>query len=393
MLLDMISLKSTNLRMVARLPVLIQTPVGTVDFKFNPAPISTEADRAIGLCEFIIWHPDENNKHPNERDVVKFWQWCEIDDFEQSGLVCFVRKNDLKKFYKITIALRRESNKKIKPPILSKKTLVEIYDNSVGFLLKSRSSRKIYDEFNIPFKRGVLLCGKPGCGKTLTCKWLKYLCQKHNFGCKIVTMPQYDRARTNDQIANLFTMPKNKPGIIFFDDMDVMVKDRNTSSNFELQTFLSQLDGIIPNEGVVYIFTTNYVQELDPAFVRPGRIDLFLTFKPPTESLRREFVEKTFHPNLIKIVDIDDFIKRTDEFSFAELEEVRKLLSMDFIKNGVISLEDTFSVFNGHRKEFQERAAIGFNQKIEEEEEEEELSSSRDLEEIMRQVLDDEIFS
>ena len=71
-------------------------------------------------------------------------------------------------------------------------------------------------------------------------------------------------------MSDLFSV--NRRGIIFFDDMDVALRDRNTVRETDDQAvFLSALDGIEVNEGVVYVFTTNCSLDLiDPAFKRPG---------------------------------------------------------------------------------------------------------------------------
>ena len=97
-------------------------------------------------------------------------------------------------------------------------------------------------------------------------------------------------ARASDNIEDLFSVDRR--GIVFFDDMDIALRDRETVHETEDQAvFLSALDGITVNEGVVFVFTTNCSLNLiDRAFKRPGRIDLVLHFENPTPELRRELV-------------------------------------------------------------------------------------------------------
>ena len=197
---------------------------------------------------------------------------------------------------------------------------------------------------------------------TLTCKWLRQLCQKHRLEYKIVTMEMYNQALQHGQVRDLFRLEGR--GLIFFDDMDHAVKSR-TSGNTQIHNFLTALDGIEPSEGVVFVFTTNYMSELDEAFVRPGRVDVFMPFKKPDENLRRRFIEELFDEELKKCIDTDDFVKRTSDWTFAELEEIRKLLCLDLIDEKKIDVDKTFDIYKKHRTDFEERAKLGFGQQLE----------------------------
>lgn len=199
------------------------------------------------------------------------------------------------------------------------------------------------------------------CGKTLSCRWLRQLCEQSNLAFRVVSMEDYRDAAHHGRTRALFKLKGRRSGLIFFDDMDVMVQDRKKSSNLDLSTFLSELDGLDPAEGVVYVFTTNYIKELDEAFVRPGRIDLWLPFNLPSSNLRRKFIEQRFNTELKTNMDIDDILKRTKEYSFAELEEIRKLFCMDLIDGKSLDVDRTFKIFDKHRKDFEDRATMGFN--------------------------------
>jgi len=173
-------------------------------------------------------------------------------------------------------------------------------------------------------------------------------------------MEDYKDACQRGRVRALFKL-RGQSGIIFFDDMDVMVKDRKKGGGgTELSTFLSELDGIDPAEGVVYVFTTNYIDELDEAFVRPGRIDLWLPFQLPSAKLREKFISQCFDEDLKEHIKISDISKRTKDYSFAELEEIRKLFCMDLIDKKPINVNRTFKTFDKHRKDFQDRAIMGF---------------------------------
>jgi len=207
------------------------------------------------------------------------------------------------------------------------------------------------------------------CGKTLTCKWLRGLCEANNFAYRIVSMEDYREAMSRGRVRNLFRLQGRKSGIIFFDDMDVMVEDRKKGNN-HLSTFLAELDGLEEVEGVVYVFTTNYMKELDEAFVRPGRIDLWLPFKIPTTKLRKKFVTQQFDKEILDVIDSKGIVENTKDYSFAELEEIRKLFCMDIISGKEIDIDKTFGIYNKHRKDFEERAIMGFGSLNEEDDDE-----------------------
>jgi ATP-dependent 26S proteasome regulatory subunit len=126
-------------------------------------------------------------------------------------------------------------------------------------------------------------------------------------------------------VQDLFAV--NKRGIVFFDDMDIALRDRNTVRETDDQAvFLSALDGIEVNEGVAYVFTTNCpLQLIDPAFKRPGRIDLVMHFEVPDAVLRRELFDR-WHSDIHNGIDIDIAVKETSGLSFAEIEEIKNLL-------------------------------------------------------------------
>lgn len=314
-----------------------------------------------GLREFRLFDPDQSDLPRSKRKAVRFWHWNgELDD-HPLGFSIFVERKNLFCLRKFARKIDRNTTSTVVPPILPKGMLTEIYKNTIGFLSSGKSEKDLYQEYDIPYKRGVLLSGKPGCGKTMTCKWLRNLAIDNDLFYRVVTLEEYEHVRSHGSVKSLFHAPRNRPGIIFFDDLDVMVKDRKTG-NLEIMPFLTNMDGIYPTEGVVFVFTTNVMEELDEAFVRPGRIDLWLPFAPPGDKLRKQFVEERFHKNILDEVDITDIVSRTNDYTFAEIEEVRKLFAMDIISGKDVSTERTFKTFDRHRDEFQERVKMGFNQ-------------------------------
>ena len=308
----------------------------------------------VGLGEFELRLKNKS---------IHFWVWNGAQDYYIFGgsSIYFVRKEDV---LALTFHIKRAQrlNKPVADiPILPSEMIQEIYKNSVGFLLKGRDMQDQYKKYRIPYKRGVLFSGRPGCGKTMTCRWLRELCEQNNLAYRVITRVDYHEASRRERVRALFKLRGKRRGIIFFDDMDVMVKDRKKGGGgAELSTFLSELDGIDPAEGVVYVFTTNYIDELDEAFVRPGRIDLWLPFQLPSAKLRQKFIDQRFNEEIKGHIDPEDVLSRTKDYSFAELEEIRKLFCMDLIDEKKIDVDKTFKIFDKHRKDFEERAIMGF---------------------------------
>ena len=368
-----------NIKWTKRIPVKCEIPESCAPKKGSPhllfqldrAPQDTDSGRGVnlGLTEGEITTPYSYKDQKPKK--IKFWRFYGMRDYYPAGnWVFIVQKKDFFDFAKSLLRLQKK-NKKIETPILSNTLLTEIYDNTIGFLARDKS---IYNKYNIPFKRGVLMCGPPGNGKTLTCKWLKQICQNKKYSYKIVTMQMYLQAKQHGIVRDLFLPVDGKKGIIFFDDMDQAVKSRE-SGNLEIATFLTNLDGIEPTEGAVYVFATNYIKDLDEAFVRPGRIDVFIPFRKPTTGLRKKFIKTLFPKEILKDINVEELVEETDDHTFAELEEIRKLLCMRLIDNKSISLNKTLKQFKVHRTEFQERLEMGFGAgKLEDDEDDDYLN-------------------
>lgn len=307
----------------------------------------------IGLGEFEL---TTSNKK------IRFWVWNGAQDYYIFGGqgAYFVHQDDVLALTFFIKRAQRRNRRPVETPILPSEMMNEIYKNSVGFLLKGRDMQEKYAKYRIPYKRGILLSGRPGCGKTMSCRWLRELCEQNNLAYRVISMEDYREATHRGGVRRLFKLRGKRSGIIFFDDMDVMVRDRNKSSGHELSTFLSELDGLDPADGVVYVFTTNYIKDLDEAFVRPGRIDLWLPFQLPTAKLRKKFIDQRFDEEIKEAVDTKDVLERTKDYSFAELEEIRKLFCMELIDEKPIDVDATFKTFDKHRKDFEERAMMGF---------------------------------
>ncbi|MGE5192894.1 MAG: AAA family ATPase [Deltaproteobacteria bacterium] len=229
-------------------------------------------------------------------------------------------------------------------PIMRDGDRRRLWNQTIGFLTRGRQELRKY---GVPQKRGILLLGTPGNGKTMACRWLLSLCHQRGLRWRSVAAEELAGAREMGSVRELFEL--DGPGIILFDDLDQALREGD-GNPADRSTFLTELDGLHPREGVVYLFTSNArVGELDPAFRRPGRIDLFVQFPRPDAELRRRFVAERWHADIAGAIDLDDVVRATEGLSFAEMDEVKKLLVLRFLETGAWDWEAAWSAYrDGH---------------------------------------------
>ncbi|KAI5693528.1 hypothetical protein M8J75_000835 [Diaphorina citri] len=135
-----------------------------------------------------------------------------------------------------------------------------------------------YLDRGIPYRRGYLLYGPPGCGKS---SFITALAGELEFGICVLNLSE--RGLTDDRLNHLLSVaPQNS--IILLEDIDAAFVTREESSQVStayeglnsvtLSGLLNCLDGVASSEARLLFMTTNYIDRLDPALVRPGRVDL-----------------------------------------------------------------------------------------------------------------------
>jgi hypothetical protein len=259
------------------------------------------------------------------------------DEYTNSWATSFtaVSRADYRRLYRIARRCRRDAEPPATPPVMPPEKFDTLWTNTVGYL-EPANLRRIR-RYGGRAKRGVLLTGPPGNGKTSACRWLWQECRRRNWEWHLVTPDAYAVARRADNaeeaVRELFAV--ERLGMVFFDDLDLALRDRETVRETDDQSvFLNALDGIAVQEGVVFVFTTNCGLDLiDRAFKRPGRIDAVLQFAPPDAGLRRQLMER-WHADIRAALDMERVVASTDGFSFAEVEEVKNLLILHHLDHG-----------------------------------------------------------
>jgi SpoVK/Ycf46/Vps4 family AAA+-type ATPase len=181
------------------------------------------------------------------------------------------------------------------------------------------ASRDLYEQYGVPWKRGVILTGPPGNGKTHA---VKALVNKIGHACLYVKSFSSQYGSEHSNIHQVFRRARSTtPCVLVLEDLDSLVTDTNRSF------FLNELDGFAANTGVVVVATTNHPERLDPAIVnRPSRFDRKYHFGLPGPDERRAYLalwRDSLRPELQPTdAGIADATDDTSGFSFAYLKEL-----------------------------------------------------------------------
>lgn len=193
----------------------------------------------------------------------------------------------------------------------------EIHDDLTQFF----HARELYEEHDIPWKRGILFVGPAGNGKTHTvkalinaleypCLYVKSFRSPHAPGVDEVNIRQvFERAR------------RTAPCVLVLEDLDSLITVQNRSF------FLNELDGFAANIGIVALATTNHPERLDPSILdRPSRFDRKYPFDLPELAERKAYMtlwNEALKPALrLADEDVARIAELAEGFSFAYLKEL-----------------------------------------------------------------------
>lgn len=190
---------------------------------------------------------------------------------------------------------------------------------------------ELYDEMGIKPPKGVILYGVPGTGKTLLAKAVAN--QTSATFLRIVgsELIQKYLGEGPKLVRELFKAAEmNAPAIIFIDEIDAIgTKRYDTRSGGEKEIertmleLLNQLDGFDTSSEVKVIMATNRIETLDPALIRPGRIDRKIEFPmPDVLTKKRIFSIHTSRMTLGKCVLVDDLILSNEDLSGADIKAI-----------------------------------------------------------------------
>jgi SpoVK/Ycf46/Vps4 family AAA+-type ATPase len=194
-----------------------------------------------------------------------------------------------------------------------------------------------FRKMRLPFRRGYLLHGPPGNGKSTAIRAMMT-----SRGLTAYTIRFFDDKVDDEALERLFERAAQEaPAIVLLEDIDRSFPRTGPSkTKISLQQLLNCLDGIASGEGIITIATANEPTALDPAILRrPGRFDRVVLFADPTPELRREYFVR-MHPAFADM-NLDQAVEESAGFSFAQLREAFIMAAQaDFQNNGKIDLDD-----------------------------------------------------
>ena len=191
--------------------------------------------------------------------------------------------------------------------------------------------RELFAEHKLPAPKGILLYGPPGCGKTLIAKAVANSLAKK---VALVTGNTNTRSyflnikgpellnkyvgETERQIRLVFQRAREKseegvPVIVFFDEMDSLFRTRGTGISSDMEStivpqLLAEIDGVETLRDVIVIGASNREDLIDPAILRPGRLDVKIRIERPNEIAAAQIFARYLTPDLP--LDVDEVNSR-----------------------------------------------------------------------------------
>jgi transitional endoplasmic reticulum ATPase len=198
-----------------------------------------------------------------------------------------------------------------------------------------------FEEMGVKVPSGLLLYGPPGCGKTLVAKAVATESEANFISIKGPELLSKWVGESERAIRQLFSKARQvSPCVVFIDEADTVGRSRGMYTDTKvgenmLSQLLTELDGIESRDGVVVIMASNRPDVMDPALLRPGRVDRFIYVGSPGREAREEIFG--IHGGSMKIeegVDFGRLAEATGGFSGADIEAICNEAGMRAIREG-----------------------------------------------------------
>jgi len=187
-------------------------------------------------------------------------------------------------------------------------------------------------------KKGLLLYGPPGCSKTLIAKAVATEANLNFIAIKGGELLSMYVGESERAVREVFRKARAaSPSIIFFDEIDAIGSARGEGSSHSglnvLTTLLNEMDGIEALKGVFVLAATNKPEVLDPALMRPGRMDNILYVGLPDRETRKEILDIRLRKmDVTREVSTEELAMKTDGYSGAEVVDICQRASFAALK-------------------------------------------------------------
>lgn len=234
------------------------------------------------LTEVYTFGLEEERRQREEKKAIKLYEHNSYGEWNSKKIISG------KKFDKLFFA--------------QKQSLIADLD---GFLAK----KDLYEKAQIPFKRGYLFYGSPGNGKSS----IAYAIAEHlKYDVYMINPATLIPENFNTAFNNI---PSNS--IVLIEDIDSFYNQRKPINNNKVNysTFINALSGVEKKENIITVFTTNHIENLDPALIRAGRCDLRLCLENPSKEIIEEFLSSASDTKVV-------LSRYSQNFSFAHVQNI-----------------------------------------------------------------------